>query len=107
MVNVLFAPPVPSVLNQLSSMCAIPTNCLGIIKVSPSLSPNSASGTFGDVGPDCQGILMDALSRGLWTQRVLQQIYWENEGRMRATVLSVAREVGIELTEDEEGVLDV
>ena len=85
----------------------IPTNLLGIIKVSPSLSPNSASGTFGDVGLDRQGILMDALSRGLWTRRVLQQMHQENEGRMRATVLSVAREVGIELTEDERGDLDI
>ena len=88
-------------------MPAIPTNHLGIIKVSPSLSPNSTSSTFGGVGPDRQGILIDALSRGLWTQRVLQQIYWENEGRMRATTLSVAREAGVELTEEEEGVLDV
>ena len=31
----------------------------------------------------------------------------ENEGRMKVTALSVAREVGIELTEDECGVLDV
>ena len=88
-------------------MHAIPTNHLGIIKVSPSLSVNSASNTFGGVGPDCQGILMDALSRGLWTRRVLQQMHRENEGRMRATALSVAREAGIKLTEDEQEVLDV
>ena len=50
---------------------------------------------------------MDALSRGLRTQRVLQQMHQENEGRMRVTTLSMAREVGIELTEDERGVLDV
>ena len=31
----------------------------------------------------------------------------ENEERMRVTTLSVAREVGVELTEDEQGVLDV
>ena len=107
MVNVPFALPVPSVLNQLFSMCAIPTNHLGIIKVSPSLSPNSASGTFGGVGPDRQGILMDALSRGLWTWRVLQQMQQENEERMRVTALSVAREAGVELTENEQGDLDV
>ena len=88
-------------------MHAIPTNLLGIIKVSPSLSPNSASGTFGDVGPDRQGILMDTLSRGLRTRRVLQQMQRENEERMRATALSVAREAGVELTEDEQGDLDV
>ena len=50
---------------------------------------------------------MDALSRGLQTRRVLQQMHQENEGRMRVTVLSVAREVGIELTEDERGDLDI
>ena len=50
---------------------------------------------------------MDTLSRGLWTRRVLQQMHQENEGRMRATALSVAREVGVELTEDQCGVLDV
>ena len=88
-------------------MPAIPTNHLGIIKVSPSLSPNSASGTFGGVGLDCQGILIDALLRGLWTWRVLQQIHWENKGRIRATALSVTQEAGVELTEEEEGVLDV
>ena len=107
MVNVLFAPPVPSVLNQLSSMRAIPTNLLGIIKVSPSLSPNSTSGPFGGVGPNRQGILMDALLRGLRTQRVLQQMQWENKERMRVTALSVAQEAGVELTEDKQGDLDV
>ena len=107
MVNVLFAPPVQSVLNQPSSMHAIPTNHLGIIKVSPSLSPNSASGTFGGVGPDRQGILMDALSRGLRTRRVLQQMQRENDERMRVTALSVARGAGVKLTEDEQGDLDV
>ena len=50
---------------------------------------------------------MDALSRGLQTRRVLQQMHQENEGRMRATALSVAQEVGVKLTEDERGVLDV
>ena len=50
---------------------------------------------------------MDALSRGLWTWRVLQQMQQENEERMRVTVLSVAREAGVELTEDEQGDLDV
>ena len=88
-------------------MHAIPTNHLGIIKVSPSLSLNSVSGTFGGVGPDHQGILMDALSRGLRTRRVLQQMQRENEERMRVTALSVAREAGVELTEDEQGDLDV
>ena len=88
-------------------MLAIPTNHLGIIKVSPSLSPNSASGTFGGVGPDRQGILMDALSRGLWTQRVLQQMHWENEERMRVTALSMAQGAGVKLTEDKQGDLDV
>ena len=107
MVNVLSVLLALSILNQLSSMLTIPTNLLGIIKVSPSLSLNSASGTFGGVGPNRQGILMDALSRGLRTQRVLQQMHQENEGRMRVTTLSVAREVGIELTEDERGVLGV
>ena len=107
MVNVLFVPPAQSVLNQPSSMHAIPTNRLGIIKVSPSLSPNSASGTFGGVGPDRQGILMDALSRGLRTRRVLQQMQRENEERMRVTALSVAWGVGVKLTEDEQGDLDV
>ena len=50
---------------------------------------------------------MDALSRGLGTWSILQQMHQENEGRMRATTLSVAWEVGIKLTEDERGVLDV
>ena len=50
---------------------------------------------------------MDALSRGLRTRRVLQQMQRENEERMRVTALSVAREVGVELTEDEQGDLDV
>ena len=51
---------------------------------------------------------MDTLSRGLQTQSILQQMHRENEGRMRVTTLSVAREVGIKLTEeDEHGVLDV
>ena len=50
---------------------------------------------------------MDALLRGLRTQMVLQQMHQENKGRMRATALSVAREVGIELTEDKCRVLDV
>ena len=71
------------------------------------LSLNSASGTFGGVGPNRQGILMDTLSRGLRTRRVLQQMQQENEERMRVTALSVAREAGVELTEEEEGVLDV
>ena len=102
-----FTPPVPSVLNQTSSMHAIPTNHLGIIKVSPSLSLNSASGTFGGVGPDRQGILMDTLSGGLRTRRVLWQMQRENEERMRVTVLSMAWEAGVELTEDKQGVLDV
>ena len=88
-------------------MYAIPTNHLGIIKVSPSRSLNSASGTFGGVGPNRQGILMDALSRGLQTQRVLQQMQRENEEQMRVTALSVAWEAGVELTEDEQGDLDV
>ena len=50
---------------------------------------------------------MDALSRGLRTRRVLQQMHQENEGRMRVTALSVAQEVGVKLTEDKRGVLDV
>ena len=50
---------------------------------------------------------MDTLSRGLWTQRVLQQMQQENEERMRLTALSVAREAGVELTEEEQGDLDV
>ena len=107
MVNVLFALPVQSVLNQPSSMHAIPTNHLGIIKVSPSLSPNSVSSTFGGIGPDRQGILMDALSRGLRTRRVLQQMQRENDERMRVTALSMAQGAGVELTEDEQGDLDV
>ena len=76
-------------------MHAIPTNHLGIIKVSPSLSPNSASGTFGGIGPNRQGILMDTLSRGLWTRRVLQQMQQENKEQMRVTALSVAWEAGV------------
>ena len=88
-------------------MHAIPTNLLGIIKVSPSLSLNSASGTFRGVGPNRQGILIDALSRGLWTRRVLQQMQRENKERMRVTALSVAQEAGVKLTEDEQGDLDV
>ena len=50
---------------------------------------------------------MDALLQCLWTQGVLRQMHQENEGRMRVTAISVAWEVGIELTEDEHGVLDV
>ena len=50
---------------------------------------------------------MDTLLRGLQTQRVLQQMHRENEGRMRATALSVAWEAGVKLTEEEHGVLDV
>ena len=50
---------------------------------------------------------MDALSRGLQTRRVLQQMQRENDERMRVTALSVARGVGVELTEDEQGDLDV
>ena len=50
---------------------------------------------------------MDALSRGLWTQRVLQQMHWENEERMRVTALSMAQGAGVKLTEDKQGDLDV
>ena len=50
---------------------------------------------------------MDALSRGLRTQRVLQQMQRENDERMRVTALSVARGAGVELTEDKQGDLDV
>ena len=50
---------------------------------------------------------MDTLSRNLRTRRVLQQMQRENEERMRVTVLSVAWEAGVELTEDEQGDLDV
>ena len=50
---------------------------------------------------------MDTLSRGLQTWRVLQQMQRENEEQMRVTALSVAREAGVELTEDEQGDLDV
>ena len=50
---------------------------------------------------------MDALSRGLRTWRVLQQMQRENDKRMRVTTLSVARGARVELTEDEQGDLDV
>ena len=50
---------------------------------------------------------MDTLSRGLRTRRVLQQMQRENNERMRVTALSVARGAGVELTEDEQGDLDV
>ena len=50
---------------------------------------------------------MDALSRGLRTWRVLQQMQRENDERMRVTALSMARGAGVELTEDEQGDLDV
>ena len=50
---------------------------------------------------------MDALSRGLRTRRVLQQMQRENDERMRVTALSVAQGAGVELTEDEQGDLDV
>ena len=54
-VNVLSVPLVPSVLNQPSSMHAIPTNLLGIVKELPSPSLSSANNTSGNVGPDPYG----------------------------------------------------
>ena len=50
---------------------------------------------------------MDALSRGLRTRSPDAFTEEPSEGRMRATALSMAREVGVELTEDKRGVLDV
>ena len=88
-------------------MHAIPTNHLGIIKELPSPSLNLANDTSGDAGPDRQAIHMDILLQGMLTQRVLHRMHQENEGRMQRTALVTAREVGIELTEDEHGVLDV
>ena len=107
MVNMLSVPLVPCVLIWLSSMCAIPTNLLGIIKELPSPSLSSANSISGSIRPNRQAIHMDILLRGLLTWRVLQQMHQENKGRMRRMALVTAQEVGIKPTEDESGVLDV
>ena len=47
------------------------------------------------------------LLRAVMTRRVLENLHHNNEMSLRTMALSVAREAGIELTEDENGVLDI
>jgi len=50
---------------------------------------------------------MVALLRVTLTWRALESLHSDNERRLRTLALSVAQEVGIELTEDENEVLDI
>jgi len=47
------------------------------------------------------------LLRAVMTRRALENLHRNNEASLRILALSVAREAGIELTEDENGVLDI
>jgi len=69
--------------------------------------PISASDISGDSGSILQEIHMVDLLRAVMTQRVLENLHRNNEMSLRTMALSVAWEAGIELTEDENGVLDI
>ena len=107
MVNVLSVLRVLSGLSHPSSTLSILTKPLGIIKVGMIPSPTSASGISGDDGPVLRETRMVDLLRAVITRRALENLHRNNEMSLRTMALSAAREAGIELTEDENGVLDI
>ena len=107
MVSVLSALRVRFGLSLPSSTPDILTKPLGIIKVGTFPSPISARGTSGDNGPKLWEICMVDLLRAVMTQRALENLHRNNELNLQTLALLVAREVGIKLTEDENGVLDI
>jgi len=68
---------------------------------------SSANVQDGGIGLADQGTLIIQLWRGVLTRRALQNLYEENKCLLRAMAILAARAAGIDLTEDESGVLNV